>query len=266
MLVDGIVSDVSKHVGLFAERTDVTVDDSIAAHPSGLFAVIGVLAKSRTVTNEEPISIPYRHGILHGRELAYDNKTSAAKCWSLVFAIRDWAKSFEEAKQREPINSELPLTEQLKHYAKSRELYARIREWRARDPMRLDVGDDSESGLQLSSPELETWRFLENWKQGRFGPLSQQLLDYAGGHPGKKAGAAKRDFGPISIESFRILNAPSRFQGQAVFHPPSRNPPPPRRLKPADQRESTADRHAEKLRPTPPGAVAPQMGPAKSLS
>ncbi len=32
-----------------------------------------------------------RHGILHGRELAYDTKVISAKCWSLLDAVVEWA-------------------------------------------------------------------------------------------------------------------------------------------------------------------------------
>lgn len=73
-LLDGIVNDISKHVGFFADSANMTVWDSMAAHETGLQVVASLFTKSRNKTSEEALTIPYRHGILHGRELAFDNK------------------------------------------------------------------------------------------------------------------------------------------------------------------------------------------------
>lgn len=56
------------------------VSDSIAAHETGLKALARIMGRGRNRTNEEIISVPYRNGILHGRDLAFDNKVVAAKC------------------------------------------------------------------------------------------------------------------------------------------------------------------------------------------
>jgi hypothetical protein len=98
-LLDGLVNDVSKHVGFFAENVDLTAWDCIAAHESGLQALSSIFTKGRNKTNEDTISIPYRNGILHGRELAFDNKIVAAKCWAALFAARDWAEALDDGKK-----------------------------------------------------------------------------------------------------------------------------------------------------------------------
>lgn len=98
-LLDGLSNDISSHVGFFAKNIDLTAQDSIAAHESGLQTLSSLMSQSRKKTNEEIISIPYRNGILHGRELNFDNKIVAAKCWAALFAIKDWAESLESNKQ-----------------------------------------------------------------------------------------------------------------------------------------------------------------------
>jgi hypothetical protein len=90
-LIDGLANDVSKHIGFFAEGASLTAWDSIAAHETGLAALAKTLGLGRNKKNEERITVPYRNGILHGRELAFDNKIAAAKCWATLFALRDWA-------------------------------------------------------------------------------------------------------------------------------------------------------------------------------
>ncbi|NYT22719.1 hypothetical protein H0A73_03805 [Alcaligenaceae bacterium] len=88
-LMDGLANDVSRHVGLFADNADLTAWDCIAAHESGLQALVALMTKGRNRTNEESISVPYRHGILHGRELAFDNHIVAAKTWAAFSAEHD---------------------------------------------------------------------------------------------------------------------------------------------------------------------------------
>lgn len=75
-LLDGVVDDTSGHVGFFAQGSDLVVRDSIAAHETGLTVLAKIMTKSAKKTNESPCIIPYRHGILHGKELAFDNKCS----------------------------------------------------------------------------------------------------------------------------------------------------------------------------------------------
>lgn len=72
----------------------MTAWDSIAAHETGLQTIASLFSESRNKTNDEVITLPYRNGILHGRELAFDNKLVAAKVWATLFAIKDWSVAF----------------------------------------------------------------------------------------------------------------------------------------------------------------------------
>jgi hypothetical protein len=57
-LTDGLVNNISKHVGLFAENSDMTAWDSIAAHETGLQSLAKILGRGRNKTNEDDITIP----------------------------------------------------------------------------------------------------------------------------------------------------------------------------------------------------------------
>lgn len=89
-LLDGFVDDLQDR-GFFAAGVDLTAWDSIAAHEKGLGKLVQVLSQPRKKTRTEAITLPYRHGILHGRDLNYDNKLVAAKTWAALFATGDWA-------------------------------------------------------------------------------------------------------------------------------------------------------------------------------
>ncbi|MBR8699155.1 hypothetical protein I8F96_02705 [Enterococcus casseliflavus] len=98
-LVDGIVNDINP-TGLFADATDLDVWDSIAGHSIGLNSLVDILKTNRTKTNVEPIYLPYRNGILHSRELNYNNKIVAIKTFAILFYVNDWIQSLESEKRR----------------------------------------------------------------------------------------------------------------------------------------------------------------------
>ena len=131
-LLDGLVNDVSKHVGFFAEKVDLTAWDCIAAHESGLQTLASILTKGRNKTNEDPISIPYRNGILHGRELAFDNKVVAAKCWAALFAARDWAGALDDGKKEPKPKEEVSWKQLFKQISETNLMKKSIEEWKPR--------------------------------------------------------------------------------------------------------------------------------------
>lgn len=102
-LADGLVNELHEtHRGLFAEGTDLTAWDSVAAHSQGLAVLVRLLSKHRGKTTTEPLTLPYRNGIMHGTDLGYDNKMVAAKTWALLFTVRDWATRAETGQLNEP--------------------------------------------------------------------------------------------------------------------------------------------------------------------
>lgn len=208
LLADGLVSDISKHVGLFAESVDMAAHDSIAAHESGLKELLRIIGVGRTKTNQERISIPYRNGILHGRELAYDTKLVAAKCWTLLFAVRDWAGALADGKEESANEMAPSLIDSIRSYADAKRYSERISSWLPRpNPIPLGgISHDRVGDLVPGTPEKSAADFLVDWSNARYGPMSAHLVDYVQGHPGKKAGNAKKDFGGFELKSFLILS------------------------------------------------------------
>jgi hypothetical protein len=92
--IDGLSFDTNKE-SFFDKKSALIIKDSIAAHESGLRNLSNTASKPRTKTRSNPLKFPYRHGILHGRELAYDNKLVSTKCFFILFAMRPWALKFQ---------------------------------------------------------------------------------------------------------------------------------------------------------------------------
>jgi hypothetical protein len=206
-LVDGLVNDISKHVGFFAEAADMTAWDSIAAHETGLKSLAKIMGLGRNRTNEEKISVPYRNGILHGRELAFDNKVVAAKCWATLFAIRDWAGALADGKAKPKCEKEASWSELFQQIAGTEQTRKALVAWKPRSA--ADLGhfpcDGRPESLPEGTPERTVVEFLANWCNRRYGPMSEALLDYLDTPKGKKAGNAKRDFGCRVPTEYRVM-------------------------------------------------------------
>lgn len=211
-LMDGLVNDVSRHVGLFADNADLTAWDCIAAHESGLQALVTLMTKGRGKTNEESISVPYRHGILHGRELAFDNRIVAAKTWAALFAIRDWAEALAEGKKMPAPKQESTWSELLQSLNKTQETKRLLDAWKPREKEDFSYlpCDGLSPSLPENSPERMVAEFMENWRLGRFAPLADSLSHTYDMAMGKKAGEARQDFGKYKVVSFQIVNVEDR--------------------------------------------------------
>lgn len=207
-LLDGIVNDVSKHVGFFAGNTNLTAWDCIAGHETGLQNLAGLLNKGRNKTSEDSITIPYRNGILHGRDLAFDNKIVAAKCWAALFAIRDWASALQDGKKEASHKKELSWQEFFSKINETNQINKALENWKARSVSDMPYlpfnGNISE--LPSNTPEAIVGRFINNWQAKRFGPLSEDLLNYTNPSQGIKAGRAKQDFSKYTPTSYVILD------------------------------------------------------------
>lgn len=206
-LLDGIVNDISKHVGFFADSADMTVWDSMAAHETGLQVVASLFTKSRSKTNEEALTIPYRHGILHGRELAFDNKLVAAKVWAALFATKDWADARISEKNSEP-EVKKSWRKVLKSFSNTQRQKKLIENWEPRSSENITylpfVGKAEE--LPLNTPERTVAEFIENWIARRYGLLSESLVYFVDKPKGRKAGLAKEDFGNHIPLSYRLIS------------------------------------------------------------
>jgi hypothetical protein len=96
MLVDGFGVSATGTKSIFADLDSLDElfqsSESIAGHPSALKALLVHLRKGQRGYSEDPISIPFRNGILHGTRLNYANPVTAAKAINLLAAVVEWAR------------------------------------------------------------------------------------------------------------------------------------------------------------------------------
>lgn len=182
-LMDGLVNEVYVKVhgqarGLFAEGTNLEAWDSIAAHSSGLSRLVRVMSKSRQTTRTEQIPLPYRHGILHGLDLGYDNRLVAAKTWASLFTVREWALKAERGQlaepPQEPVKSWREIFQQMREIADDKE---RLKAWqpRAIQPGRDIPSTGEPDAFEIGTPERRLCEFLTYWKSRNYGYMAKCL-------------------------------------------------------------------------------------------
>ena len=209
-LMDGLVSDVAT-TGFFAQGTEMEAWDSVAGHSTGLGVICKIFNKGRRKTTSEPIDQPYRHGIMHGRDLGYDNKLVATKCWAALFAIREWALKYDAAQSRgDSSEKEEGLWESLRGLAdigaqlqENREVKRQLSEWKARDNLQdVLLGGIFEEG----SPEQVAEMALRSWKRGNYGAIAKLISRLSGKETlSKRAGRIRSQIEPKLAEEFEIL-------------------------------------------------------------
>jgi hypothetical protein len=168
-VLDGMVNEIylkayGHHRGFYANDTDLTACDSISAHSNGLTLLAKTLCRGRNKTRTEGILIPYRHGIVHGTDLDYDNKIVAAKIWAALFATRSWAMMAEKGELDVP---------------RSRKKVISLYNAPNREPRVIKLGQETPiNGLPENyidgTPEKRLAEYLTHWVNKRF----DKMIDY----------------------------------------------------------------------------------------
>ncbi len=209
-LMDGLVNDLHRpRQGFFASGVDLEAWDSIAAHSKGLQALSGLLGRGRDKTREEPITIPYRNGILHGMDLCYDNQMVTAKTWAALFAVCDWAAKAERGQLTSP--PETPekswrmILQQIREIEADKKLFA---SWQPRG-LRIGVevpatGNPEDFGD--GTPERRLVEYLTWWKRRNYGYMALCLPKIAL-YPANEAPARIREHvASKRLKSFELIS------------------------------------------------------------
>lgn len=104
--LDGIARDLTGK-DFFVESkkaAHLIVRDSIIGHRSGLSALARVMSRQRPQTSSTEIDVPHRHGIMHGRDLAYANEKVSSKSLVALLALGSWVVE----RGREELDTEPP--------------------------------------------------------------------------------------------------------------------------------------------------------------
>lgn len=209
-LMDGLVNGLhEKRRGFFAEEVDLKAWDSIAAHSKGLNTLTRIFQTGRYKTTTDPITLPYRNGIMHGMDLGYDNKTVAAKSWAALFATRDWAVRAEQGTLSEQPEKPKKTWGELFHLIRENaEDRARIEAWKPRD---IRLGEDvpvsgEASDFEEGTAEHALAEFLNYWKARNYGYMSHRLPVREREPMNKAAARVRENFSGKKLQGFEFRN------------------------------------------------------------
>ncbi|MBO6550627.1 MAG: hypothetical protein JJ964_13540 [Rhizobiales bacterium] len=187
---DGFASDV---IGTspFEKNVDLSSFDSIVGHHSSLPKLIGKVIKGVRKSSDEELSIPLRHGILHGRSLGYANKIVCYKSWLLMIALVDWAIDVSSEKERK---------KELEHRQNFNLKEFRIQRKKLKEDRRImdsfqtiewlpPFGND----LKPDIPANSFIAFLEAWKNKNYGKMAKHSMKSINESHGQLAGIIRND-------------------------------------------------------------------------
>lgn len=187
-IIDGIVNDVLG-VGFHSKEADVDCWGNITGVDGSIYKVKEIYCTTRRKTRTEQIDAPYRHGILHGRDLGYANKTVAAKCWCFLFVVADWAKAKETEEQRKTEIKPQTLLEtaqqEREFRAKHLPILSTVAAFKEHHLTHTEIEaiNLTDSLVMEKTPEARVLNYLRCWARKNYGGMSSCYSKYAATRP-----------------------------------------------------------------------------------
>lgn len=199
---DGFASDVSG-TSPFEKNADLTCFDSIVGHRTSLPVLLKLFVQGVRKSSDAELSIPKRHGILHGRSLGYANKIVCAKAWLLMVALVDWAadKSSEEARIEERRKKDsvslLDLIRQSRRIQNNKKIIEAFRPSESSGPF---IGP-----YDADTAEYAVLEFLEGWKSRNFGRMAKHVINFTKKSEKKMAGEVREMVERVSLDEYEVV-------------------------------------------------------------
>lgn len=220
-VMDGFVNDFEpeERKGLASRDPDTMVAwDSMVGHHMGLTNVLKTFTKTVKKRIDAPVFDVYRHGIMHGMVVRFDNVIVATKAWNMLFAVADWAEATKRSRMPAPRKS--TIRDILQQLAENRRVRRALDTWSPTSYMRDDHGFKSHELHRLTST------FLSAWRDANFGALATLASHRIAKQKsqGQLAGELREDFDGCDLSEFEVIelenSAPALWltRGTAVMN------------------------------------------------
>ncbi len=209
IIIDGIcTTTTAKHP--FSGGADAPVFDTQTSGPGGLSEGLALLGSTRRKLDVTPISVPYRHGVVHGLNPSFGHAIVAAKAFNLLHAMVDYfdrrrdedARLAKAAEEQRPVD----LMELGRGIAKNAEVKKLLDAWKARPVTAGEAVASSDAPVELEAgtPEAAVAEYLMNLVSRNFGALAKATIDYPKRTIGYRAGRLRDDLKDVAISSWTI--------------------------------------------------------------
>lgn len=201
-VMDGFVNDFEpdKRKGLAASDPESMVAwDSVVGHHLGLTNALKPFNKTIKKRVEVEVDEVYRHGIVHGSVIHFDNVVVATKAWNLLFALDDWAKATTKAQK--PSKPEPKWRDVFAQQAKTERLKQHNAAWQ---PQTLSQGDKGFGDQEITAL---TNGFMEAWQAANYGRMAefQRGCLVTGQALGHQAGQIRELFDFFHLTDFELM-------------------------------------------------------------
>ncbi|GAB3237231.1 hypothetical protein GCM10027447_36220 [Glycomyces halotolerans] len=163
-VMDGFVNDFqpAERKGLHAREPDeMAAWDSVVCHHQGLTHVMATFKASKKKRVDTEVREVFRHGIVHGMVVNFNNVVVATKAWNLLFAVADRATATQNAAQPpDPEPTWDQIQSQLRNLAHQRQYEAQF------EPSHLAAGDPD---IETDAAAQRASAFLDAWQRQRWG-------------------------------------------------------------------------------------------------
>jgi len=167
-VMDGFVNDFEpgERRGLHSrEPDDMAAWDSVVGHHMGLTHAMHTFTKTIKKRVDDEVFELYRHGIMHGSVVKFDNVVVATKAWNMLFAVADWAtatRKLADPKKSPPTWGEVwaALTRQAAYRKYQRDFEAST----------IEASDTSFASNEIV---VLASQFLDAWEKGRWGIVAR---------------------------------------------------------------------------------------------
>ncbi|MBK7127030.1 MAG: hypothetical protein IPH65_14120 [Dehalococcoidia bacterium] len=202
-VMDGFVNDFEpgERQGLHSRQPgEMAAWDSVVGHHMGLTHAMATFTKTIKKRVGEEVFELYRHGIMHGSVVRFDNVVVATKAWNMLFAVADWATATTKAAEtKEPEPSWGEIWSALKRHAAYNKYQ---REFAATTVESSDPGFATHEMVVLAS------EFLRAWEHGRWGVVAKFTPPILRGSKsdGEAARSAKETFEGQRLSDWTIIS------------------------------------------------------------
>lgn len=176
-VMDGFVNDVDPAArrGLHTrEAGEMAAWDSVAGHHLGLSHAHKTFTKSFRKTVTEEVFELYRHGIVHGMVVNFDNPVVATKAWNRLFSVADWATAREKANQ-EP-EPEPSLLELLRDTAVRKRALDEDKE--AMEAFQAATVGPVDEGFECDPLHAMSSQYLSAWQARNYGRMAGLIVTH----------------------------------------------------------------------------------------
>ena len=171
IIADGVINEYTNNKGLYANNNNFDIWNSIISEENGFSILIKTICKSRKKVNTTEIEIPYRHGIIHGQDINYNNPLVAGKTLNLLCAVLDWIQYKEtEYERKEELNNNQSKLSIIKKHIENQNLIEEIDKW---SPRKINIKNGLvKDNLDYLVPIND---FINGWKEHNINTISNLL-------------------------------------------------------------------------------------------